>query len=72
MVIAVVPRGVADNDGPGRPLPCPLACVSGGRGQGAPGAVKEDSPKTAIGMGGGGGMGEKMGLQTTNVNRCRH
>ena len=50
----VVCRGVANNDGPGRPLPRPLVCVSGGRGQGAPGAVKKGSAKTAIGMGGEG------------------
>ena len=51
MAIAIVHRGVADDGGPGRPLPCPLACVSGRRGQGAPGAVDEGSVKMAIGMG---------------------
>ena len=63
MAIAVVRRGVADDDSPGRPLPRPLACVSRGCEQGVPGAVEEGSTKTAIGMGGGGGMSEKMGLQ---------
>ena len=63
MAIAVVRRGMANDGGSGRPLPHPLACISGGRGQGAPGAIKEGSAKTVMGMGGGGGMSEKMGLQ---------
>ncbi len=56
MAIAVVRCSVDDDDddGSGCPLPRPLACVSGGRGQGALDAVKEGSPKTAIGMGGEG------------------
>ena len=47
--IVVVRRSVANDNGSGRPLPCPLACVSG----------CEDGNWHR----GGGGMSEKMGLQ---------
>ncbi len=69
MAIAGVRHRVVDNDGPGHPLPRPLACVSGGRGQGAPCAVEEDSAKMAIGMGGGGGMSEKLGCN--DDDKCK-